>query len=195
MLFSGRTPTTESGRLGSRTVPIGWGQEMRDQTALVREASKWDYELRFPEQALELIDRAYAIATSTPKGPVYLSLPREVLCGLCPADELDRPSRMQPVSTAAPAALVQQAAAMLADAEPRDRRATGPGSADAFATLGNSPPTGEFLFCSTGRSSLRSLPIIRWRSAAIPRRGSPMPTSCWRSTGSRRGPPSPRTAR
>ncbi len=50
LLFSGRTPTVEQGRFGARTVPIGWGQEMRDQAALVREAVKWDYELRFPEQ-------------------------------------------------------------------------------------------------------------------------------------------------
>ncbi len=38
LLMSGRTPVTEGGRFGARTVPIGWGQEMRDQTALVREA-------------------------------------------------------------------------------------------------------------------------------------------------------------
>ena len=80
LLFSGRTPATEAGRFGSRTVPIGWGQEMRDQAALIREACKWDYELRFPEQVAELVDRAYAIANSTPRGPVYISLPREVLC-------------------------------------------------------------------------------------------------------------------
>ncbi len=80
ILMSGRTPVTETGRFGARTVPIGWGQEMRDQAALVRESCKWDYELRFPEQIGELIDRAHAIANSTPKGPVYLSLPREILC-------------------------------------------------------------------------------------------------------------------
>ena len=137
ILFSGRTPTTERGRLGSRTVPIGWGQEMRDQTALVREACKWDYELRFPEQALELIDRAHAIASSTPKGPVYLSLPREVLCELCPADALDRASIMQPVTAAAPAALVQQAAEMLAAAKnPVIIAQRGAGSVEGFATLG-----------------------------------------------------------
>ena len=54
----GRTPATETGRFGSRTVPIGWGQEMRDQAALVREACKWEYEVRFPEQVPELLDRA-----------------------------------------------------------------------------------------------------------------------------------------
>ena len=56
-----------SGPLRTRTVPIGWGQEMRDQAALVREACKWDYELRFPEQVPESLDRAWAIANSHPE--------------------------------------------------------------------------------------------------------------------------------
>ncbi|MGI9569213.1 MAG: thiamine pyrophosphate-binding protein, partial [Desulfobulbia bacterium] len=60
-IMSGRTPVMESDRFGARTVPIGWGQEMRDQAALVREVSKWEYELKFPEQISELLDRAYCI--------------------------------------------------------------------------------------------------------------------------------------
>lgn len=76
ILISGRTPVMEKNRFGARTVPIGWGQEMFDQTSLVREASKWDYELRFPEQVSELFDRAWAISNSTPKGPVYQVFPR-----------------------------------------------------------------------------------------------------------------------
>ena len=79
------------GRFGSRTVPIGWGQEMRDQAALVREACKWDYEVRFPEQVPELLDRAYAIAdVAHPRARSTSSLPREVLCEPCPAEALDR---------------------------------------------------------------------------------------------------------
>jgi acetolactate synthase-1/2/3 large subunit len=136
LLFSGRTPTLEQGRLGARTVPIGWGQEMRDQTALVREATKWDYELRFPEQALEVVDRAYAIATSTPRGPVYVSLPREVLCGPCPSDALDEPSRMVPVGVSAAAGALDQAAALLAGARrPLIIAQRGAGSAEGFAAL------------------------------------------------------------
>jgi len=88
-LMSGRTPVTESGRFGSRTVPIGWGQEMYDQTSMVREVSKWEYELRFPEQISPALDRGWSIANSTPKGPVYLSLPREVLCEACAPEGLD----------------------------------------------------------------------------------------------------------
>ena len=117
LLFSGRTPLTERGRFGARTVPIGWGQEMRDQTALVREAAKWDYELRYPEQAPEAVDRAHAIAQSTPKGPVYIGLPREVLCAPCPAEALARPVAMRPARTAPHPADIAKAADWLADAE------------------------------------------------------------------------------
>ncbi|MEA2739264.1 MAG: acetolactate synthase large subunit [Acetobacteraceae bacterium] len=136
LLFSGRTPTLEQGRLGARTVPIGWGQEMRDQTALVREATKWDYELRFPEQALEVVDRAYAVACSTPRGPVYVSLPREVLCGPCPSGALHEPSRMAPVSFGPTAAALEDAAALLASARhPVIVAQRGAGSAEGFAAL------------------------------------------------------------
>jgi acetolactate synthase-1/2/3 large subunit len=134
LLFSGRTPTVEQGRFGARTVPIGWGQEMRDQTALVREVSKWDYELRFPEQALEVVDRAYAIACSTPQGPVYVSLPREVLCGQCPSSDLGAPSRISPVRIAPDPDAVKQAAALLAAAE-RPLIVTQRGAGSAFGTL------------------------------------------------------------
>src|SRR5690606_4013894 len=137
LLFSGRTPTTEKDRFGTRTVPIGWGQEMRDQTALVREASKWDYELRFPEQALEIADRAYAIANSTPRGPVYVSLPREVLCEAAPADGFDAPLLMQPASIHPSPAQIAAAARILASAKnPVIFAQHGAGTAEAFEALG-----------------------------------------------------------
>lgn len=135
LLFSGRTPVTEQGRFGSRTVPIGWGQEMRDQAALVREATKWDYELRFPEQVPELVDRAHAIAHSTPKGPVYLSLPREVLCEPCPAMAPDRPIMTPAIAAPHPEA-IRQAAELVARAErPVIFAQRGTGTAEAFRTL------------------------------------------------------------
>jgi acetolactate synthase-1/2/3 large subunit len=139
ILMSGRTPVMEKGRLGARTVPIGWGQEMRDQAAMVREASKWEYELKFPEQVPEIVDRAYAIASSVPKGPVYVSLPREVLCEPCPGEGIAAPLRMQPVPVAPPAAQVEMAADLLANAKnPLIIAQRGAGSAvafDRFSTL------------------------------------------------------------
>lgn len=136
LLFSGRTPTTEKDRIGCRTVPIGWGQEMRDQAALIREACKWDYELRFPEQAIELVDRAYAIANSTPSGPVYISLPREVLCQTCPRELLNQPPLMTPAIAAPEESALAEAAEILAKAErPVIFAQRGAGSAEGFAAL------------------------------------------------------------
>jgi acetolactate synthase-1/2/3 large subunit len=136
LLFSGRTPTSETGRFGARTVPIGWGQEMRDQTALVREASKWDYELRFPEQVGEIADRAYAIANSTPKGPVYVSLPREVLCEGYTGPDVARPLSMQPARVAADRSLIADLARRIAEAKfPVIFAQHGAGNAEAFAAL------------------------------------------------------------
>jgi acetolactate synthase I/II/III large subunit len=136
MLMSGRTPVMEKDRFGARTVPIGWGQEMFDQTALVRETTKWDYELRFPEQVSELFDRGWAIANSTPKGPVYLSLPREVLCEQTPAEGLDQASIMAPVIAAPDPASLRLAAELLAAAKaPVIISQRGAGSAEAFAAL------------------------------------------------------------
>ena len=115
LVFSGRTPTTEAGRFGSRTVPIGWGQEMFDQAALVREPCKWDYELRFPEQVHDMLDRAHGIAASVPRGPVYMALPREVLC-----EEVDLPDtrpQMAPATTVARLSDIEEAARILAAAK------------------------------------------------------------------------------
>ena len=119
LLLSGRTPAGEGGRTGSRDLPIHWGQEMRDQGAMVREVVKWDYELRLPEQVPELIDRALAIAMSPPMGPVYLSLPREVLCS---ASGRPGPAGVSRASAPPPrrcrrAAALEEAAALIAAAE------------------------------------------------------------------------------
>jgi acetolactate synthase-1/2/3 large subunit len=79
IVSAGRTPVLEHGRLGARNNFINWAQEMFDQGGMVRELVKWDYELRDPAQISDVVDRAFAISQSTPEGPVYLVLPREVL--------------------------------------------------------------------------------------------------------------------
>ncbi len=79
ILTAGRTPLTESGMVGSRERPIHWGQESFDQGAMVREFVKWDYELRNFAQLETVVRRAFGIAMSEPRGPVYLTLAREVL--------------------------------------------------------------------------------------------------------------------
>ena len=79
ILGAGRTPLTETGHVASRNRSIHWGQEMFDQGSLTREFVKWDYELRGGQPVASVVDRALDIAMSEPRGPVYLTLPREVL--------------------------------------------------------------------------------------------------------------------
>ncbi len=79
ILAAGRTPVTEKGSFGSRSRPIHWAQEMFDQAGMVRELVKWDYELRVPGQIGEVVGRAVEVAMASPRGPVYLVLPREPL--------------------------------------------------------------------------------------------------------------------
>ncbi len=80
MIFSaGRTPLTEEGLRGSRSNFIHWGQESFDQGSLLREFTRWDYELRSGDQIETVVDRALEMALGNPQGPVYLTLPREVL--------------------------------------------------------------------------------------------------------------------
>ena len=80
LFTAGRTPVTESGALpAARNNYIHWAQEHFDQGGMMREFMKWDYELRHAEQVETVIDRALAISKSEPQGPVYVTLPREVL--------------------------------------------------------------------------------------------------------------------
>ena len=125
ILCSGRTPVTESGRFGGRLNPINWGQEMRDQHALVRESVKWDFELRAAEQTADVADRAYAIANTLPRGPVYLSLPREVLCETTSLGHLATPPELSPSVSVPHPGDIERAAAIIARAQrPLDGFAT-----------------------------------------------------------------------
>jgi acetolactate synthase-1/2/3 large subunit len=81
LLMAGRTPLTQDGNIASRSAPIHWGQENFDQAGVVREYTKWDFELRGGQPVDEVVGRALDIALSEPRGPVYLTLPREVLAG------------------------------------------------------------------------------------------------------------------
>ncbi len=90
ILSAGRTPLTEHGAPGTRTRFIHWAQEMFDQGSMIREAVKWDYELRDAAQTEDVTIRALDIACASPPGPVYLSLPRELLAKEVPAGATPR---------------------------------------------------------------------------------------------------------
>jgi acetolactate synthase I/II/III large subunit len=94
LMSAGRNPITEAGHAGSRDRPIHWAQESFDQAAMVREFVKWDYELRSASDLETVVDRALTLTHSEPQGPVYLTLPREVLAERREAIEYADPARM-----------------------------------------------------------------------------------------------------
>jgi acetolactate synthase-1/2/3 large subunit len=114
-MMSGRNPLTEHDRPGSRQTPIQYGQEMFDQSALVREACKWDYELRYAENAADLVSRACAIARMEPVGSVYTALPREPLCEM--TDPPGAPVQVAPSIMHPDPEAIAKAAAALAHAK------------------------------------------------------------------------------
>ena len=117
LLTSGRTPITESGPHGARSVYIHWAQEMFDQAGMLREFVKWDYELRRGDQVDNVVDRALELAQTSPRGPVYLSLPREVLGEELPDREATpRPPRARPDRPHAAASDIERAAEWIAAA-------------------------------------------------------------------------------
>ena len=116
LLAAGRSPYHETGAHGARNRTIQWAQEMFDQAGLVREAVKWDYELSRGEHVEAVIDRAIAVALSEPMGPVYLTMPREVLAE--PGDAAAAPPAAAPAMPPGPnPQAIDEAAAILADAQ------------------------------------------------------------------------------
>ena len=118
LFTAGRTPTNEDGLAGHRSLDIHWTQEMFDQAGMLRESVKWDYELRNGQQLETVVDRALSIAKSEPMGPVYLSLPREVLAQTMDEFTYTTPTRQQAAAPSFPNGdAVNEAAALLASAE------------------------------------------------------------------------------
>ena len=95
---------------------------------MARELVKWDYELRRPAQLETVVDRALALAADEPAGPVYLTLPREVLGEKLEQLEYADPARQVPSGPACPTLppLPRRPACSPPPPIPRDRQVVGP---------------------------------------------------------------------
>ncbi len=117
LFTAGRTPLTEEGLPGARDLHIHWAQESFDQAAMLREYVKWDYELRNAVQLESVVDRAFELMLTEPRGPVYLTLPREVLAERLESITLTSPPRREVRSDRLPdPARIEEAARLLAEA-------------------------------------------------------------------------------
>jgi thiamine pyrophosphate-dependent acetolactate synthase large subunit-like protein len=98
---------------------IDWIHTARDQGALLRPYIKWDDQPASPGAAREALLRGAWIAQTVPMGPVYINLDAEMqeakLTEHLPP--IDAARFMPPVTSAAPADLIERAAALLKGAQ------------------------------------------------------------------------------
>ena len=89
LLIAGRAPmSTFDSATGGRDTYVHFIQEPFDQASVVRPYVKWEYNLAWPSMAHEVVSRAGAVMQSDPTGPVYLTLPREVLAAPVAAESI-----------------------------------------------------------------------------------------------------------
>src|SRR6185312_13333466 len=91
LLMAGKAPYTANDELvGSRDTYVHFVQEPFDQASLVRPYLKWEWTLPSGVVVKEALRRAYSIAQSEPRGPVYLMMQRETLTQPWSTDEIRR---------------------------------------------------------------------------------------------------------
>ncbi len=89
MLIAGKAPFTIRGELeGSRDNYVHFVQDPFDIASLVRPYVKWEYSLPSGVIAKEVLRRAHSVMQSDPQGPVYMTLPREVLAESVDGEEV-----------------------------------------------------------------------------------------------------------
>jgi acetolactate synthase-1/2/3 large subunit len=103
VLCAGRAPYTWEGEMpGGKDLPIHFWQEQLDQAGIVRGLVKWHYEVSRAENLASIVERAFHLAANEPAGPVYLTLPREVL--MLPLTEMRLPEPRRTTRATPPAA-------------------------------------------------------------------------------------------
>jgi acetolactate synthase-1/2/3 large subunit len=80
LITAGIPPVAYPGSMRGAREPEGhlWLQQTFDQNGIVRQYTKWDHHLEFQDNPGLMVSRALQVACTEPRGPVYLSIPREV---------------------------------------------------------------------------------------------------------------------
>lgn len=117
VIIAGRTPITSNGELpGGRDNVVHWHQDVPDQAGIVRPYVKSAIDITAASTVPLTMARAFQLATSTPPGPVYLTVAREVLMDTATAHTPVDIARHRPAAPPGPdPAALQTAADLLAD--------------------------------------------------------------------------------
>lgn len=70
-----------------------WMQQPYDQNGILRQYTKWDHRLEYQDNAGLIVSRALQVALTEPRGPVYLTIPKEI--ALLPAASARYPTLQQ----------------------------------------------------------------------------------------------------
>ncbi|EGN97798.1 hypothetical protein SERLA73DRAFT_109025 [Serpula lacrymans var. lacrymans S7.3] len=117
LIYAGSSPFSAEGELkGSRNEWIHWMQDVHDQPAILRQYMRYTAQINSPANLPHLVRRALQIATSDPKGPVYLWGRREVMEQEIDEGLLKVPAPMLKWPSVEPCALSHSAAAIIAAA-------------------------------------------------------------------------------
>jgi acetolactate synthase-1/2/3 large subunit len=79
LMTAGAPATSAPGRPGARDSAHFWTQQTFDQNGIVRQFTKWEHRLEAQDNPGLMVSRALQVAQTEPCGPVYLSLPREIV--------------------------------------------------------------------------------------------------------------------
>ena len=66
-----------------------WGVQGYDSTQMVEKVTKWTDRIMKPEKVLNVISRAYAIASASRQGPVWIDIPMNIQAALVKMDDLE----------------------------------------------------------------------------------------------------------
>jgi acetolactate synthase-1/2/3 large subunit len=85
LITAGAPPTSHPGTIRGARDGGGhiWLQQSYDQHGIVRQYTKWDHRLECQDNPGLIVSRALQVARTEPKGPVYISFPREVALMKC----------------------------------------------------------------------------------------------------------------
>lgn len=96
---------------------VNWRGEAFDQGTMVRNFVKWDYQLGADEDFSSVLNKAFGIATTEPCGPVYLTLPRQVLWNKGDTPRISPSKTVKETTPKADAGALEKAAEILINAE------------------------------------------------------------------------------
>ncbi|KIJ61112.1 hypothetical protein HYDPIDRAFT_138271 [Hydnomerulius pinastri MD-312] len=169
LIYAGSSPFTSEGELkGSRNEWIHWMQDVHDQPTIVRQYMRYTAQIGSPANLPHLVRRALQIATSEPKGPVYLWGRREVMEQEIDQSLMETPITLTKWPSVEPTALSNQAvqriaSALLAAKSPlliTSHLGRNHAAFPAFATLSRILALPVFLTCPSATNLPTSHPFL-----------------------------------